>query len=489
MASHAARLGWLLALVGWAGSARAQHAPPQAPPLPAPAQAVPAQAAPAQAPTSPPLLYVKLIGPKGMQVHFFRGPAPAQSYDVPCIIGIRPGYSVRLAITGVPDHPGEAFFPTLDVHGSLILHGKSRPADFPAALVFRADDFARVKADATLKKVVVLERPDTAVPVATTPDEPFEVDVPASGDPLREARERGQPLLVLHLGERQLTRAELVTPPGVLLLPGDSVLPTPSCPPWLAWQCLPVDLCIPDGGDVGLPAGFDRLGKLRGLDPSDTVAEYVDSRGRQRLAISNRVCLCIPRYVIVKTEIALANRVALYGPGALKSANGYARMERVQLTAAETQRMQPERIGANQRASANLQVVGTAISGRIENLIVVGTVHAVKAFEAARLLGPEAEEGPLLIIKWPDHCDALVGDIVTFTLKYTNTGGRPITNVVVSDSLTNRLQYVPGSAKSDREAIFTTQPNEVGSSILRWQITGSLRPRESGLVTFQVRVR
>ena len=46
---------------------------------------------------------------------------------------------------------------------------------------------------------------------------------------------------------------------------------------------------MPDGGDIGLRAGWGPDGKLRGLDPSDTVAEYVDSKGRKRLAVSNRV--------------------------------------------------------------------------------------------------------------------------------------------------------------------------------------------------------
>ncbi len=79
------------------------------------------------------------------------------------------------------------------------------------------------------------------------------------------------------------------------------------------------------------------------------------------------------------------------------------------------------------------------------------------------VLRREPEDGPLLIIKWPDRYGALVGDLVTFTLKYTNSGGRPISNIGVSDSLTNRFEYVPGTAKTDREAIFTTQPNDAGS--------------------------
>jgi len=64
-----------------------------------------------------------------------------------------------------------------------------------------------------------------------------------------------------------------------------------------------------------------------------------------------------------------------------------------------------------------------------------------------------------------------------------------MTDVVISDSLTTRLEYVTGSAKSDREAAFTTVMNEAGSLVLRWQVGGSLPPGQSGILTFQARVR
>jgi len=78
---------------------------------------------------------------------------------------------------------------------------------------------------------------------------------------------------------------------------------------------------------------------------------------------------------------------------------------------------------------------------------------------------------------------------VTFYLKYTNHGGKPISDVALSDSLTGRLEYVPGSARSDRNAVFTIQENEAGSVILRWEVTGKLLPGQSGVVSFQAKVR
>ena len=78
-----------------------------------------------------------------------------------------------------------------------------------------------------------------------------------------------------------------------------------------------------------------------------------------------------------------------------------------------------------------------------------------------------------------------------FTVKCSSrrSGGQPITDVAVSDSLTGRLEYVPGSARADRDAVFTLAPNEAGSQVLRWQISGRLLPGQTGIVSFQARVR
>ena len=64
-----------------------------------------------------------------------------------------------------------------------------------------------------------------------------------------------------------------------------------------------------------------------------------------------------------------------------------------------------------------------------------------------------------------------------------------MTDVAVTDSLSGRLEYVPGSAQSDREAVFTMQANEAGSSVLRWEIGGTLAPGDTGRVKFKVKVR
>jgi uncharacterized repeat protein (TIGR01451 family) len=102
---------------------------------------------------------------------------------------------------------------------------------------------------------------------------------------------------------------------------------------------------------------------------------------------------------------------------------------------------------------------------------------------------PCPPDKPLCLFKCADCTSAKIGDVITFTLKYSNVGGRPMTDVAVTDSLSGRLEYVEDSAESDRDAVFTTQRNEAGSVMLRWEITGRLLPGQSGKLRFKAKVR
>jgi uncharacterized repeat protein (TIGR01451 family) len=451
------------------------------------------------------LLHVRVAGPEGMTVTLYRGGPKGQVVAAPCQVGLRPGYIYRVAIHGVPGFPGLSFYPTLEVRGSLAGGHGVRTADFPATLTFTLEDFRAIARQALLTKAVVLERPDLALPVATQRDRLLELPVAPGSDPVKEAGTHGRVLLVLRLGEREMNEAELASSglPGTVLLPGETTLAAPPVPPYLPWRCWPIlvdpihgpepgsaEICIPDGGDSGMPAGFDVEGRLRGLDPSDTMAEYQDSLGRRRLAISNRICLCVPRFLVLRGEILTNREVVALGPGGLRVAQAGNLIQTGQTPVQERQQEHPGAVLTPQRLSGALSFTGTAIYGQLEGTTVTGTVRGPRSVDAT-CMGPQEAPAdcPLIVDKWPDRCAAQIGDIVTFTLRYRNPGGRPITNVVVLDSLASRYEFILGSARADRPHTFTTQPNEAGSHILRWQINDPLPPRESGRITFQVRIR
>src|SRR5262249_2187857 len=142
----------------------------------------------------------------------------------------------------VPGHPGETFSPTVEVWGSLLLANRLRNPEFPAGLVFRTEEFNSVRAGALVTKVVVLERPDTAIAQASKADDPLEIDVARGQRPFAEPRSHGQPLLAMRIGQREMTTKELAVHgmSGTILMPGERVLPLPRVPPWVPWHCYPV---------------------------------------------------------------------------------------------------------------------------------------------------------------------------------------------------------------------------------------------------------
>jgi uncharacterized repeat protein (TIGR01451 family) len=244
-----------------------------------------------------------------------------------------------------------------------------------------------------------------------------------------------------------------------------------------------------DGGDTGVPVGLDPQGRLHGLDPSDTVAEYTDACGQKHLAISNRVCLCVPRFAIVTVPIV---------PAGYESATALARTEgtvehallRVKQGPIEVQQTEQLAILRNrERASSVVAAVGTLPVSQIQGTAVVIGLEKEQTVVGTLEKKPCPPARPLVLCKTTDKQAVQIGDVVAFTLMYTNVGGQPISNVVVSDSLTGRLEYVSGSAQSDRQAVFTMADNEAGSRILRWEIAGRLLPGERGVVRFQARVR
>jgi uncharacterized repeat protein (TIGR01451 family) len=512
------------------------------------------------------LLFVRFSGPAGLRATFYQGRPTGRTFDAPVAAGLRPGYVYRVQLSNLPEHPGVSLYPSLEVRGSLCLPPRLNAAAYPAPVTLTEADIASALSGALVTKVVYLEDPDRAAPVASGPDRVLENDLPPGRDPLGEARELGRPVLIVRLGERSFSPEELARESvyGTILHPGEKVLPLPSRPPFLPGVGKafydpilgprPCDEeCLHDGGDRGPRAGFDADGRLHGLDPEDTVAEFTDSHGRRSLTCSNRVCLCVPRFAVLRTELPLGRYDSVV---ALDRARRVQGREQIDLRVPSLQARQYEQPGAFQgrlrpsvntnaevpgtlvrveilqahevvlglaaylgthavehltqverarlvrqvelarelsrsvRTSGTEQVVGTAVVGRVEAgaQVVRATVETRDLTVCCNEV-PCPPDKPLVLTKCADRPAAQVGDVVTFFLRYSNHGGRPITDIAVSDSLSPRLEYVPGSAQADRDAVFTTQENEAGSVILRWEVSGTLLPGQSGVLRFQARVR
>ncbi|ANE48426.1 hypothetical protein SY83_21485 [Paenibacillus swuensis] len=91
-------------------------------------------------------------------------------------------------------------------------------------------------------------------------------------------------------------------------------------------------------------------------------------------------------------------------------------------------------------------------------------------------------EGQLTLQKTVDKVETLLNDILTFTLRITNTGNATATQIVLTDVLSSNLQLIPGSTQTLGASI-TPLPNIINSIQL-----GNLQPTQSTSVSFQARV-
>lgn len=448
-----------------------------------------------------PLMYLRLVGPAGSHITFFRGSTTGESVALPAVVGFRPGYQYRGALSGIPGRPGVSYYPTFEIRGSIALSHRLNPADFPSSIVFKAEDLDKLAQGILIQKIIVLERPEVAIPQQSGPDQPLEIVVGPLQNAYAEARERGLPLAYAFFGPRTFEPSEMVVPTGTILLPNEGALPPAGAPPLIPHACYPlIDpilgpmhpsefVSVFDGGDSGLPAGFDGRGKLRGVDPSDTVAEYVNSKGMKKLAVSNRVALCIPRYILLRSEFVPNIRGTITGPEITLAHKTPGVLESRYELITRVQKLQLELARRNTRPSIVENVYGVTVHAALKSTRISVSVQTPSTLNGSKIPNLSKEDGPLFICKWPDRPGANIGELVMFSLKYTNTGQTAIQDVVVIDNLTPRFEYVPGTSKTDRDGTFTFQPNNAGSQLLRWEFTGDLPPGESGLITFQVRVR
>ncbi len=313
---------------------------------------------------------------------------------------------------------------------------------------------------------------------------------------------------------------------------------SPWAPPGLAGPW-PHDEYLLDGGDRDIQANLGPDGEVRGLEMEDTVAIYDTIDGRTVIEPSNRVCLYSPRFGAVrKVESVVQNEQRDQLNAVALPVKAHLHLEdRVATTA--VQPIQPEgEIGTRQLSIQRVEEgVLPAISRQpiaalaggfavYEDLLVMRQgifedSEKARLQEAAQAAITWTEDKAVQVVldgrvavdvsvdqkaqatyrvDTPEHpCLRVIkiastkvakpGDVVDFTIRFDNLGDQTIQHVALVDNLTTRLEYVPGSAQSSREAEFSTERNEGDSLVLRWEFVEPLPVGRGGLVRFHCRVR
>ncbi|NUP98915.1 MAG: DUF11 domain-containing protein [Armatimonadetes bacterium] len=102
-----------------------------------------------------------------------------------------------------------------------------------------------------------------------------------------------------------------------------------------------------------------------------------------------------------------------------------------------------------------------------------------------------AAQSGLALAKTVNNPTARPGQVVTYTIAYTNTSGAPLTVLVIDDQVptfTSLVSIAHGPLPADLTACTITSPAAGGTGQLRWQFTGTLQAGSGGTVSYEVRL-
>lgn len=293
-----------------------------------------------------------------------------------------------------------------------------------------------------------------------------------------------------------------------------------------------------DGGDRLPPAKIRSDDRIIGVDLEDTVVKYATVDGSLHLEPSNRVCIYAPRFASVrKVTGAVTDEKAVaavgydlpHGPSDIGLHQpSSAVMAPVGPVHSELARG-PDAFRGRDRGvpveNINTPVLAEDVVAVLADLSIIshgilreadkpwlakGATAAiawsldeavevvVENVQASVATGDVAAEGltvydlpggRLRVCKLADRQSAAVGDIVTFVLRVDNTGDGKLNDVVLTDNLTTRLEYIEESQTCSKGAIFETEENDGGSLRLTWNFTDDFKVGEAAIIRFRCRVR
>jgi uncharacterized repeat protein (TIGR01451 family) len=319
---------------------------------------------------------------------------------------------------------------------------------------------------------------------------------------------------------------------------GETYDPTRSFNPWHPDPRK--DELVFNGGDQGKRATVDSSWNVYNLNPEDTIGHFDTLDGRRLVTPSNRVAIYAPRFAAVRKLDGLVNsetsvklgsmdektaikvsdgqdfsattkqNLSLERYQGIKRASGFLDTNRgvtsdnvIQLFGARNtfeafENLALFRIGRHQNSegarlglgmqSANVwqDNVGLQVSVKGAQPVIVNDIYKVQQIVR---IDSDDKHAVLRVCKVASKLSAKAGEQVDFTIRFDNLTGRPIGNVTIIDNLASRLDYVADSAECSLKANFSSERNEVGSLVLRWEIIDPMPANSGGIIRFRCRVQ
>ncbi|HEV3021072.1 MAG TPA: hypothetical protein VGX76_01340, partial [Pirellulales bacterium] len=121
--------------------------------------------------------------------------------ETPAKVGFLIAPVYRLRISDIPDHEGQEVYPTIEVIDRLYPPaGETRR--FPIPIELTQEDLELALDGKFVTRVVYIEDPEVALPVAERNEDQNWFDAAAGVNPLEEADRWGRPLAIVRMGGR-----------------------------------------------------------------------------------------------------------------------------------------------------------------------------------------------------------------------------------------------------------------------------------------------
>jgi len=144
---------------------------------------------------------VMVTAPKGTRVSLAENAQFPASQPAPQLAGLLVGYVYRLKVTNIPLNEGLEVYPTIELIDRLY-PPQGQIERFPIPIDLTRQELEMALSGRYVMRVIYLEDPQTAIPVAEPKTEQRHFDVGASEDPLETAERLGRPVAILRMGSR-----------------------------------------------------------------------------------------------------------------------------------------------------------------------------------------------------------------------------------------------------------------------------------------------
>ncbi len=144
---------------------------------------------------------VELKGPDGTSIAMAEEGTFGEPQTSPVRVGLLIGAVYRLRIMNIPLREGQEVFPTVEIIDRLYTpRGQERR--FPILVEITMDDIRQALDGKFVTKVVYLEDPELALPIAQVDQEESWFEARPGEDPLAAADQLGRPMAIVRMGAR-----------------------------------------------------------------------------------------------------------------------------------------------------------------------------------------------------------------------------------------------------------------------------------------------